>query len=127
MTASFFGIKKPATGPTKKAQIIVPIPKEPPSRKPARTKVKSTIIRIMLNFLWVLSLITTATRSFGPVPASDLITMVMPKAKITQPRASIISLNTMEVKVLKTGDNIIEKKSMMGPPQSMQRTVPIFM
>ena len=30
---------------------------------------------------------TTATRSFGPVPASDLITMVMPKARITQPVA----------------------------------------
>ena len=78
MIFSLIGRKYPATGPTQKAQMIVPIPKEPPSRKPTATKDTSTIIRTILNFFFVLSLMTTETRSFGPVPASDLMTMVMP-------------------------------------------------
>ena len=43
----------------------------------------------MLKGRRVLSLTTTETKSFGPVPASDLITIVMPKAKIKQPSASV--------------------------------------
>ena len=42
-----YGIKICATGPTIKAQIIVPSPKVPPSRKPAITKKQSVRMRTM--------------------------------------------------------------------------------
>ena len=61
------GIKNWATGPTRKAQIIVPRPKVPPRRKPIRTKEQSVRIRIMPKGFFVLSLITMATRSLGDV------------------------------------------------------------
>ncbi len=83
---SLKGKKSPATGPTTKAQIIVPSPTVPPSKKPMPAKHKSTTTRTMLNLNLSLSLITIATRSLGPVPAADLITIVIPNARITQPR-----------------------------------------
>ena len=92
------GRNKPAIGPTKKTQIIVPMPKTPPRRKPENTKPASTIIRIMLNRILSLSLITIATRSLGPVPASELITMVIPKAKITHPTERMAILILIESK-----------------------------
>lgn len=44
-------IMKSATGPTKKAQITVPIPTEPPSSQPIKIKRRSVIILITPNFL----------------------------------------------------------------------------
>ena len=67
-----------ATGPTTNTQIMVPIPNIPPNKNPINTKHPSVTIRMIPNDFFHLSLQTTATRSFGPVPASDLITMVIP-------------------------------------------------
>ena len=86
---SLKGRNSPATGPTRKAQMIVPAPKEPPSAYPMATKEKSTAMRTMLNFLCSLSLRTTVTRSLGPVPASNLMTFVMPKTIIMQPEPAL--------------------------------------
>lgn len=75
---SLYGRKTPATGPTTKAHMTVPRPKVPPSQNPVAAKRISTIIRTGANFILDFSLMTRATRSLGPVPASDLITMVIP-------------------------------------------------
>jgi len=83
------GKKKSATHPTRNAQMIVPIPQIPPSIAPTSTNAKSVTTRTSPNRRCAFSLIATATRSFGPVPASDSITMVMPDARIAQPSARI--------------------------------------
>ncbi len=75
---SFTGRNTPATGPTSTTHISVPMPTVPPIANPARVNNASVISLIILNFLWILSEMTRATRSFGPVPASDFITMVIP-------------------------------------------------
>lgn len=123
---SFIGINMPATGPTTKAQIIVPRPTVPPRINPVRAKEKSTITRIMLNLKCSLSLITIATRSFGPVPASDLMTIVMPKARMAHPRILTIILAIRDTSPAKSGLKIRLKKSIIGPPQIMQMMVPIL-
>ena len=116
-----------ATGPTRKAQIKVPIPKEPPRRNPIRTKETSTIIRTTPKFFFILSAKTIETKSFGPVPASDLITIVIPKARIAQPRPFTSILRTKEFMFPKGAVKIAVKKSIIGPPKIIQRIVPIFM
>lgn len=115
-----------ATGPTRKAQIRVPIPKEPPRMKPITTKETSTIIRITPKFFFNLSEIAMETKSLGPVPASDLITMVIPKARITQPRPFTTILRIKEFIFAKGADKMAVKKSMIGPPKIIQRMVPIL-
>ena len=116
-----------ATGPTRNAQIKVPIPKEPPRIKPMTTKETSTIIRITPKFFFNLSDKTMETKSFGPVPASDLITMVIPKARITHPRPFTSILRIREFILPKGAVKIAVKKSMIGPPKIIQRIVPILM
>ena len=115
-----------ATGPTRKAQISVPIPKEPPKIKPIATKDTSTIIRITPKFFLSLSDNTIPTKSLGPVPASDFITMVIPKAKITQPKPFTMILRTSEFTFSKGPLKIAVKKSMIGPPKIIHSTVPIL-
>ena len=46
------------------------------------------------------------TKSLGPVPASDLITMVIPKAKIIQPRPFTNILRIKESMSAKGADKI---------------------
>ena len=120
------GRKILATGPTRKAQIKVPIPKEPPRMKPITTKDTSTIIRITPKFFFNLSAKTMDTKSFGPVPASDLITIVIPKARIIQPIPFTRILITRESIFVNEADKIAVKKSIIGPPQIIQRIVPIL-
>ena len=115
-----------ATGPTRKAQIRVPIPMEPPKINPTITKDTSTIIRITPKFFLNLSDRTMETKSLGPVPASDLITMVIPNAKITQPRPFTSIFNMKEFIFPKGADKIAVKKSIIGPPKIMHKMVPIL-
>ena len=65
--------------------------------KPITTKDTSTIIRITPKFFFNLSARTIETKSLGPVPASDFITMVIPKAKITHPKPFTIILTAKEL------------------------------
>lgn len=123
---SLRGRKSPAAGPTKQAQTIVPMPNAPPSKNPTATKDTSTMILTIPNCLWDFSLITSATKSFGPVPASDLITIVMPNARITHPRARIGSLNQSVLSGKKRNCSILVKKSIIGPPQTIHKIVPIL-
>ena len=51
-------------------------------------KDRSTPTRTGPKGLPLLSLSTTATRSLGPVPAWERMTMVMPKARMRQPATS---------------------------------------
>lgn len=55
--------------------MTVPMPTAPPNSQPQTRKQASTHIRTTENFFLSLSLITTPTRSFGPVPVSDFITI----------------------------------------------------
>ena len=66
-----------------------------------------------------------ATKSLGPVPASDFITIVIPKARITQPKpldTTLIHSASIEEKGIASKE---VKMSIMGPPKIMQRIVPI--
>ena len=121
------GRKILATGPTKNAQIRVPIPIDPPKRNPIATKEISTIIRTTPKFFLSLSDKQIATKSFGPVPASDFITIVIPKAKIIHPKPLISILRTREFIFVKGPLKIAVKKSIIGPPKIIQSMVPIFM
>jgi len=106
---------------------MVPMPKIPPGSTPIITKEKSTITRIMPNGLWSLSEITTPTRSLGPVPASDLITIVIPKARIKQPSIRDMKRTIMELPSWISPPSNQLKKSMIGPPKNIQIKVPAFM
>ena len=64
------GMQKSATGPTRKAQMMVPIPNFPPSRKPMSTKEMSTAMRMIPNRAPVFSLITTYTDYVGLLMSS---------------------------------------------------------
>ncbi len=54
-------------------QTMVPAPSTPPKENPIAAKTPSTMSLIIPNFVFVVSDITTATRSVGPVPASEFI------------------------------------------------------
>ena len=123
---SLTGKKRSAIGPIKKAHTIVPMPKTPPRIIPIITKEKSTITRQIPNGFFVLSERTTPTRSFGPVPASDLITMVIPNARIKHPSIREIKRMTMELESLISPPSKYVKKSMIGPPKNIQINVPVF-
>ena len=107
--------------------MIVPIPTVPPRAKPMPVKIRSTITRTIPKGFFNLSLRTTATKSFGPVPASDLMTIVIPNARITQPMKLTAMRTIRETSPAKSGPSKSVKKSMIGPPQNMQMTVPIPM
>ena len=113
-----------ATGPTKNAQQSVPTPTVPESRNPITTKQISTIILITPKFFLLLSLITTATKSLGPVPQSDLITIVIPNARITEPSAIAIILTIIESVIMFCKSTV--NTSIIGPPKSIHRSVPIL-
>ena len=119
------GKKSCAAGPTRKAQMMVPAPTTPPRRNPTSTKVRSTPMRTGPKGLPLFSLSTTATRSLGPVPAWDRITMVMPKARITHPAASSPTRAGSGRLSLRNGASQAVYTSMMGPPSAMHSTVPI--
>ena len=115
-----------ATGPTRKAQIRVPIPKEPPKTNPKATKVTSTMIRTTPKFFFSLSDRTMETKSLGPVPASDFITIVIPKARMIHPSPFTMILKIKEFMFPKGTDKMAVKKSMIGPPNIIQSMVPIL-
>ena len=50
----------------------------------------SVTIRVGPKGLCNLSLMEMATKSFGPVPASDSMTMVIPNERMMQPSATVI-------------------------------------
>lgn len=72
-----------------------------------------------------MSLSTTATRSLGPVPAWERMTMVMPKARMTHPATSSASRRGSGSPPWITGDSQRVYTSIMGPPRAMHSTVPI--
>ena len=124
---SLKGRKILATGPTRKAQIKVPIPKEPPKINPMATKDTSTMIRTTPKFFFNLSDRTMETKSLGPVPASDFITIVIPNARMIHPRPLTIILKIREFMFPNGADKMAVKKSIIGPPNIIQSMVPILM
>ena len=123
---SLIGKNLSAIGPIRNAQTIVPIPNTPPRRTPIITKEKSTMTRQMPKGFLVLSDTTTPTRSFGPVPASDLMTIVIPNASMKQPRIKEIKRTTKEEESLIIPPNNQLKKSIIGPPKNIQINVPVL-
>ena len=71
------------------------------------------------------SLIDTATRSFGPAPRSELMTTVMPKARMTQPATSS-AIRPGRPSAPSMGLSRSSHRSIIGPPRAMQMTVPIL-
>lgn len=118
------GINICATGPTTAMQMSVPTPTVPPRAKPVSAKARSTAMRTMPNFHLRLSLSTTATRSLGPVPASDLMTMVMPNARMPQPSTTARIRSHMAEPEFTTFWSRKLNRSMIGPPRIMHRKVP---
>ena len=115
-----------ATGPTRNAQINVPIPRDPPRINPIATKEKSKMILVIPKFFFNFSATTMATKSLGPVPASDFITIVIPNAKMIHPRPLNKIFIGRDVTLVNGSAKIAVKISMIGPPKIIQRMVPII-
>lgn len=125
VTRFVLGRKNCTSGPVRQAAASVPMPTVPPRKKPSATKNKSQPIRTQENgILLSLSDRMIAIRSLGPVPALLLMTIDIPADKITQPAIMLAARIAMEAPALIYPWNIQENRSMMGPPQKAQTTVP---
>ena len=119
------GRKTCAQGPTSPAHTRVPSPTTPPSSQPMRAKRISTATRTGPKGFPDLSLRTTATRSLGPVPASERMTTVIPKARITQPSTRASSRQSRASVSGNRGARGTVHRSIMGPPRAMHSSVPM--
>ena len=100
--------------------------RHPPRTKPVKTKTLSVMTLTIPKRKLPFSLITTETKSFGPVPASERITMVIPNARITQPRVNTRTFTGKPAVSIASPFNVHAKNSMIGHPHNMQITVPDF-